>query len=168
MNKTILLYQESCITEDLGFNISEFFYSGDFNLSNILMSETVSSDMQNRIIAEDSENEYLQSLFVLNRLNGDDFIEFRSKENLLQYLVGYTKDDEWTEFNEVFKKSIAEFENYFSTIPFKGAFLINKDWFSFGSDKVREREFLGYGFYLLILWIDSLNNKLYVCEWSDE
>lgn len=168
MNKPTLINQTSFIIDGLGFDISVFDFSDELNLSDILKIETLQADMQKELVKKDSANEYLKPLFILDRLDVKDFEKFKSKEELFQYLEAFADNDKWFEFNKVFKRSIIQFKSYFSSISANDAFLINKDWFTLESEKVREREFLCYGFYLLIIWFDLDKGKLYTCEWSDE
>ena len=39
-----------------------------------------------------------------------------------------------------------------------GCYILNKDWFDKTSIKVREKEFMVYGYYILLIWLNKKKN----------
>lgn len=44
-------------------------------------------------------------------------------------------------------------------------YLISKNWFSINDNIVRDKEFILYEYYILLLWLDIKQNMIHVCEW---
>lgn len=170
MNKNIptLISQDLTFTYALSFNISEFDCDRDVDICDILDTKAIHQEMQDKYVKMDVNGSYLKPLFFMDELRKEDFQEFNGRNELKQYLYKISSDEKWANFNEIFRDSVDKFFNNDMTNCVRNIFVLNKDDFTEMTEKVREREFYSYGFYLLLIWICHSKGRFYICEWKDE
>jgi hypothetical protein len=142
--KRFTITQDShCLTVN-EFKIKE----GDLEISQVIADKV----LENEIIPEKvkNNNKYLDSLFISEYLSKKDF-KFINSDGIYFYLEGFSDSTEdWGDDKNSFEILLNEFKS-FTSLFIKGCFLINKDWFTSGSTKVRKREYTLYDYYLLII-----------------
>jgi hypothetical protein len=154
-------------SNDIAYNISKFKIRENFSLDELLSSETVEHEMLKQIVKEHPDRDYLRPLFKLSELHSSDFKSF-DEDNLYSYLSCFSDDPSWEDQQESFKSTVKSFINYAKKTSVKTAYLISKDWFESNSSKLKEGEFMVYGFYLLIIWVNKDDSYYYTCEWYDD
>lgn len=136
----------------------------DFKLSHLFKSKIFSEDIRPLYIKENPEKEYLKSLFIPKHLKIDNFKYFNHKEKLLNFLKNEPIANEWIEDEEGFLRLIEKFKAL-TINNLNDCYLINKNWFSMDNWIVRDREYMLYEYYILLIWLNKEQNMVYVCEW---
>lgn len=170
MNK--IEYNRECqklvSTEDIYINITKFSLSREIPFGKLLKLPALSHEFLSEDARNDESGLYLKSVFDFNYLVKSDFRHIANKNELKKYLISLSEDENWPDFNRVFKTSI----NLFFGIPCVNclcdSYVINKDDFEISANVVVEREYRAYGFYLLLIWVCNEERAFHVCEWSDE
>ncbi len=152
------------------FTINEFHVLKDFAFKNLFDSDVFDNEIQPDHVkdSQDDMNGYLKGLFYSNKLSIDDF-KFLNSNSIYFYMEGFSdSEQEWGDDKLLFKKLLEEFKEI-SKGNLDGSYLINKEWFSKESDKVRNREFTLYDYYFIIIWMDKNDeSKLYISEWFSD
>ena len=169
------LIKQIDFTEDFqGFTLTElsndkeFIGNEDYIIEKFIKSEYFTIDCLPEIVKTDKSNSdfYLRQLFDNDKLTIKDFKEF-SIENLFDFLDDFSKHDDWGDDRVHFIKLLESFKSLFkSKSAYNKFYLISKDWFDKENDKLRNPESWIYIYYFLIVWIDKIEQKLYVCEWT--
>jgi len=132
---------------DEKFDITIFLESGSLN-TNFLRPN------------QKPEDGYLEPLFE----SCIDFKDFKiyNKNNLNQYLFNYLQEQDWGVFYTDFQY-LLKFFNEYSENNLEECYVISKDNFQEGDEKVKDFIFGCYDFYLILIWYNK--QKLYCCEW---
>lgn len=136
----------------------------DFKLSHLFKSKIFSEDIRPLYIKENPEKEYLKSLFIPKHLKIDNFKYFNKADELFHYLDNEPFVNEHIEDEEGFFRMIEKFKSLTDNI-LDDCYLINKNWFSMDNWIVRDREYMLYEYYILLIWLNKEQNMVYVCEW---
>jgi len=160
--------QELVSIEGLYFNITEFSINQDVVLPVILNLSDLAYEMSDENARSDDSGLYLKSVFEIDRLVESNFLHLLNRNEIEIYLNSLREDENWPEFNRIFKQSINKFLSHPYTKCLNDLYVINKDDFDINSKVVVEREFRAYGFYLLLIWVCNEQRSFYTCEWSDE
>mgnify|MGYP006113107175 CR=1 FL=1 len=159
--------------KSFGYSITEFKLNTHFKLSNLISTkifdlELKPNDVKETIKKNDyiNQNGYLMGLFCSDKLSIKDF-KFINIDGIYYYLEGFSDSEEEWGVDKPFFKSLLESFIKKTVDSLNGCYLINKDWFNDKSNKVRNREYIIYDFYFIIIWLDKRDSsKLYVAEWS--
>jgi hypothetical protein len=108
---------------------------------------------------------YLRQLFNDKQISITDFKELK-KEEIFDFFEQFSNHDDWGEDKGDFKILLEKFNSIINNYESNRFYLISKDWFGEGSDKIRKPENWIYIYYFLIIWIDRINKYLMVCEWN--
>lgn len=136
----------------------------DFELSHLFKSKIFSEDIRPLYIKENPEKDYLKSLFIPKQLKIDDFKYFNKTDELFCFLESEPSVNEYIEDEEGFFRVIEKFKNLTDN-TLDDCYLISKNWFSMDDCIVRDREYMLYEYYILLIWLNKKQNMVYVCEW---
>lgn len=139
----------------------------EFKINYLFNSKVFNEDIRPLYIKENPEKNYLKSLFIPKQLKIENFKYFNHKEKLLSFLKNEPIINEWIEDQEGFFILIEKFKSL-TINNLNDCYLINKNWFSINDSIVRDREFMLYEYYILLLWLDNNKNMIHVCEWFSD
>ena len=152
------------------FTINEFDIQGEFDFEKLLGSNIFDYEIQPDYVknSQDDKYGYLRGLFKSRKLEIVDFKYIKAK-GIYYYLEGFSDcEEEWGEDKPLFKILLEQFKEI-SKSNLNGSFLINKEWFDKDSKKVKEREYLLYDYYFIIVWVDRKEkSKFYISEWFSD
>ena len=159
--------------ESFGFTIGHVMIDRSFEIdwlleANLFESEIRPVFVKESLINKDEKHGYLKGLFCSDKLSDSDF-KFIHENGIYYYLEGFSEsEEEWGDDKYAFKSLLKIFKQK-TEDSLGGCYLINKEWFSEKSGKVRNREYSLYDFYFIIIWIDKNDNgKLYLSEWFSD
>jgi|SRR5690625_2451157 len=136
----------------------------EFEINCLFNSNVFREDIRPLYIKENPEKNYLKSLFIPEHLKIENFKYFNHKEKLLNFLKNEPIANEWIEDEEGFLRLIEKFKAL-TINNLNDCYLISKNWFSINDNIVRDREFVLYEYYILLIWLNKEQNMVYVCEW---
>ena len=153
-----------------GVNITEFYYSNPYNLSNdeiinnFLHSDHIENDCVRDVVKNSShKHEYLKGAFVLPEINVNDFKKC-SKEEIMKFLSDILAEPDWREDIDDFKRIHDRFVRFLNDLNTNNYYSISKSWFDeLNSIKLTPESWV-YVYYFLILWID---NKIKILGFSE-
>ena len=155
--------------ESFGFTLGQIQFLGKFEIQNLIDWGLFDVETRPNFIKEqltlNKGSDYLIGLFKSNELTKHDF-KFLPHDAIYYYLDGYSDSEEdWGDNKQTFKSLLEYFKNETLSI-IDGCYLINKEWFSVESKKIRIREYSLYDFYFIIVWVDKNNDSLvHISEW---
>ncbi len=159
--------------EPFGFTVGELIIDSSFEIELLIEAKLFESEIRPAFVKDSfvdngDKQGYLKGLFCSDELSDSDFK--RIPENgIYCYLEGFSEsEEEWGDDKLMFKNLLESFKQK-TKDTLGSCYLINKEWFSEGSKKVRSREFTLYDFYFIIIWIDKNDNsKVYLSEWFSD
>lgn len=160
-NRFMTTQGSHCLTVN-EFKIKE----GDLDISQLIAEKVLENAIKPEKLK--NNNEYLGSLFTPECLSKKDF-KFINSDGIYFYLEGFSDStEEWGDDKNLFKILLNEFKSL--TSPFiNGCFLINKDWFDINSNKVKQREYSLYDYYLLIILQGAgVNSNFFIFEFFSD
>src|SRR5690606_1191748 len=101
----------------------------DFKLSHLFKSKIFSEDIRPLYIKENTEKEYLKSLFIPKHLKIDNFKYFNKADELFHYLDNEPSVNKYIEDEEGFFRLIEKFKAL-TINNLNDCYLISKNWFS--------------------------------------
>jgi len=154
-----------------GINLTEFSIKVDNQIDNDQIVDTFfrttnfSFDSLRDCVKKEPEKVYLKRSLNVDRIKITDFKK-NSKEEIKKFLLDLLNEPSWgvdkNEFAKLLDKYF-EIHNQFGDIDF---YIISKDWFNKGDERVIEPEYWVYTYYFLIISVDRSSNLLTLTEWT--
>ncbi|RYX81523.1 hypothetical protein EON73_04770 [bacterium] len=155
-----------------GINLTEFSILTDNSTSNDQIVETFihsnlfSIDSLRDVIKYNSENKpYLRRAFNIDRINISDFKK-KSKLETSTFLYNFLNEPDWGDDRNDFAKLLDKYLKIHTTLGGNNFYIISKEWFDKGDERVIEPVWLIYSYYFLIISIDRSSNLLTLTEWA--
>ncbi len=155
-----------------GINLTEFSILTDNYIDNnqiiqtFIRSTNFSFDSLRDVIKYNSENKpYLIRAFDIDRINISDFKK-KSKEETSTFLYDFINQSDWGDDRNEFAKLLDKYFEIHDRLGDNDFYIISKDWFDKGDERVFELESLIYSYYFLIISVDRSLNLLTLTEWT--
>ncbi|MXV37648.1 hypothetical protein GO491_02980 [Flavobacteriaceae bacterium Ap0902] len=159
--------------ESFGFTIGQIDLKSKFDIQCLINEGIFDVEIRPSIVKESFRqkgvnNDFLIGLFCSEELSVSDF-KYIPDDAIYYYLEGFSEsEEEWGEDKVVFKKLLEIFKNM-TEGSIDGCYIINKEWFSVDSHKVRDNEFSIYDIYFIIIWVDKNDSsKVFISEWCSD
>lgn len=150
-----------------GINLTEFSIKADDGMNNDQIADTFiqsthySVESLRDIIKDNGENiPYLRRAFNIDKINIADLKKL-SQEKITKYLLDYINEPDWGEDRNEFAKLLDKYFEIHNELEDNFFYLISKDWFNKGDERVIEPENSVYIYYFLIVYLDK-NSKILI------
>ena len=118
------------------------------------------------MIKNNTENKpYLRQAFDTDRINISDFKK-KSKKETAEFLYDFINQPDWGDDRNEFAKLLDKYFEIHNQFRDNDFYIISKDWFDKGDDRVIEPESWVYSYYFLIISVDRNLNLLTLTEWT--
>ncbi len=155
-----------------GINLTEFSIIADGNTDNdqiiesFIRSASFTVDSLREVIKNNTENKpYLRQAFDTDRIHITDF-KIKSKEETTKFLIDFINQPDWGDNRNEFAKLLDKYFEIHQQFGDNDFYIISKDWFDKGDEKVIEPESWVYAYYFLIISVDRSSYLLTLTEWS--
>jgi hypothetical protein len=155
-----------------GINLTEFSIIADGNTDNdqiiesFIRSASFTVDSLREVIKNNTENKpYLRQAFDTDRINISDFKK-KSKKETSEFLYDFINQPDWGDDRNEFAKLLDKYFEIHNQFGDNAFYIISKDWFDKGDERVIEPESWVYSYYFLIISVDRHLNLLTLTEWS--
>lgn len=146
------------------FNLSIFqFNSHHVDLNKFIKSQYFKFEMQPERLKNNLKKDFLRPLFEPDKIFIEDFT-FLEKDSVYEYLNSFYHDEDWGDDFKFIDCLLKEFKSITKDSFELGCYILNKDWFDKTSIKVREKEFMVYGYYILLIWLNKKKKCVYTCD----
>jgi hypothetical protein len=155
-----------------GINLTEFSIIADNDtvneqiLESFIRSTSFTVDSLREVIKNNTENKpYLKRAFDIDRINVTDFKK-KSKDETVSFLYDFINQPDWGDDRNEFAKLLDRYFEIHKQFGDNDFYIISKDWFDKGDERVIEQESWAYSFYFLIISVDRSLNLLTLTEWT--
>jgi len=154
-----------------GINLTEFaigveeLISNDQIVDTFIRSKQFSFDSLRDCVKAEPDKGYLRQAFDTEKIKIIDFKK-TDKQGVSKFLVDFINEPDWGDDRNEFAKLLDryfEIHNQFGNNDF---YIISKDWFEKGDERVIEPEGWVYSYYFLIISVDRNSNILTSTEWT--
>lgn len=146
------------------FNLSIFkFNSYHVDLNQFIKSQYFKFEMQPERLKKNFKKDFLRPLFEPDNIFIEDF-KFLEKDSVFEYLNAFYYNEDWGGDFKFIDCLLKEFKSITKDSFELGCYVLNKDWFDETSIKVREKEFMVYGYYILLIWLNKKKKCVYTCD----
>ena len=152
-------------------NLTEFAIKVDKQMDN---DKTVDTFIQSKQFSFDSLRDcakaepgkgYLRQAFNVEKIEISDFKK-TDKQGVSKFLSDLINEPDWGDDRNDFAKLLDRYFEIHNTYAESDFYIISKDWFDKGNEKVIEPESWVYTYYFLIISVDRNSNVLTLCEWT--
>lgn len=148
------------------FSMENVVRQEDFNLIEFVRSEYFKEHVKPEIVKQGQSKTYpfLEGAFNLANLDSKNF-KVLKKEGLVRFFNEYAQSDDWGQDRAGFIDIKDRFYPLLQQHAADEIFLISKEWFR-KNDRVLSEDSDVYTYYFLIVWMDTDDKVVNVCEWS--
>lgn len=155
-----------------GINLTEFSIKACKETDNdqiveiFIRSTNFSVDSLRGVIKNNNENKpYLRRAFEIDKINVTDFKK-KSKEETATFLYDFINQPDWGDDRNEFAKLLDRYFEIHRQFGENDFYIISKDWFYKGDERVIEPDGWAYSYYFLIIMVDRNLNLLTLTEWT--
>ena len=154
-----------------GINLTEFAFVVDEKMDNdeivdtFIRTNNFSYDSLRDRVKKEPDKGFLRRAFNIDKIKNSDFRKF-NKDETANFLYDFLNEPDWGDYRNDFILLLNKYLEIHKQFGDNDFYVISKDWFGKGDEKVIEPESWCYTYYFLIISVDRNQNLLTLTEWT--
>ena len=154
-----------------GINLTEFAIEfgdkkdNDQIVNDFMRSKHFSFDSLRDCVKAEPSKGYLRQAFNVDRVKITDFKK-TDKQGVSKFLFDFINEPDWGDDRNEFATLLDKYFEIHKQFGDNDFYIISKDWFDKGDERVIEPESWVYTYYFLIISVDRNSNLLTLIEWT--
>ena len=151
--------------------MTEFAFVVDEKLDNdeivdtFIRTNDFSYDSLRDCVKKEPNKGFLRRAFNIDKVKISDFRRY-TKNEAVNFLYDFLNEPDWGDDRNDFKLLLNKYLSISEQYGDNDFYIISKDWFDKGCEKVLEPESWCYTYYFLIISVDRNQNLLMLSEWT--
>lgn len=154
-----------------GINLTEFSIGVDELISNdqivdtFILSKQFSLDSLRDCVKAEPDKGYLRQAFDVGKIKITEYKK-TNKQGISKFLFDFINQPDWGDDRNEFAKLLDKYFEIHNQFGDNDFYIISKDWFDKGDERVVEPESWVYSYYFIIISVDRNLNLLTLTEWT--